>query len=73
MTNVDNIIGKKFQLLAINDTVIHEFKINHVKHGQTPAQTFDDGSNYLGSQHTYVSENGYGWYRIYGGNQDRII
>lgn len=73
MTNKENIIGKKFQILSILDTVIHEFVIKFAKIRKTESKTFEDGSTYPASEHLLVSEDGSGWFRVYGGKQDRII
>jgi hypothetical protein len=69
---MENLIGKYYELLNIDNTVMVRFKINHVKEMITPSIKHDDGSISPQRTSVMVSEKGSGWYTIYGGITDRI-
>jgi hypothetical protein len=69
----EKLIGKTFEMLNIDDTIMMRFKIGKVKEEITPSITYADGSTYAGHTAVLVSENGSGWFRVYGERQDRIV
>ena len=69
----EKLIGKTFEMLNINDTVTIRFKIGKVREEITPSITYADGSTYAGHTAVLVSEDGAGWFRVYGERQDRIV
>ena len=69
---MENLIGKYYELLNIDNSVMVRFKINHVREVITPSIEHDDGSISPQRTSVMVSEKGSGWYTIYGGLTDRI-
>ena len=69
----DSLVGKYFELLNIDGSVMHRFKIKHVKKETTPSIEHSDGSRSPSTEHIWVSAEGSGWFRLYGGKTDRVI
>ena len=69
----DSLVGKFFELLNIDDSVMHRFQIKQVKQETTPSIDHSDGSHSPSREHTLVSAEGSGWYCLYGGKTDRIV
>lgn len=69
----NNLLGKYFEMLNIDGSVMLRFKINLAKEETTPMQNYEDGSVSQSKTHIFVSETGSAWYRIYGGKTDRIV
>jgi hypothetical protein len=67
------LIGKFYELLNIDNSIMVRFKINHTKYEVIPAKDHSDGSHSPSHEILMVSENGSGWYVVYGGSTDRII
>ena len=70
---VDSLVGKYFEYLGANGSVIHRFQIKKVKQETTDVVENEDGSRTPSRTNILVSDNGYGWFRLYGGMQDRIV
>ncbi|HRQ17746.1 MAG TPA: hypothetical protein PL085_11765 [Agriterribacter sp.] len=69
----NSVKGKYFEMLSIDDSIMHRFKINHVREDTTPAVEHEDGSRSPSRVHLLVSAEGSGWFRVYGGMSDRIV
>ena len=69
----NNLIGKKYQLLDIIGGVITEFEIMFAKSFVRYAIVHEDGSVSKPHRQTLVSNDGFSWFIVYGGEQDKII
>ena len=69
----NNLIGKQYQLLDIIGGVITEFEIMFSKSIVRDAVTHEDGSFSKSHRQTLVSNDGFSWFIVYGGKQDKII
>ena len=65
-------IGKTYELLNPDGTILHSFKITGLKKERTEPQKHSDGSESPSFYSTCVA-NGSGWYRVCGGKHDRIV
>jgi len=67
-----NLVGKYYELLNIDSSILDRIKINYVREETEKAETHQDGS--FSPSHTFLllSENGNVWYHYYGNNYDRI-
>lgn len=72
-TKADDLIGKKYQLLDVLGGVITEFEIMFAKNIVRDAIAHEDGSFSKSHRHTLVSNDGFSWFIVYGGKQDKII
>jgi hypothetical protein len=68
-----DLIGKFYEMLNLDDSVMHRFKIKHVRTETTPAIDHSDGSHSPSKTHVLVSAEGSGWFRLYGGKTDRVV
>lgn len=68
-----NLIGKYYEMLNIDGSSMIRFKIKKVKKEIIPVVYHSDGSVSPSRIDILVSENGSGWYKIYGGTSDRIV
>jgi hypothetical protein len=71
--DADSLVGKFFEMLNIDDSVMHRFKIKYVKQETTPSIEHSDGSRSPSREHILVSAEGSGWFRLYGGKTDRVV
>ena len=69
----NNLIGKQYQLLDVTGGVITEFEIMFAKSIVRDAIIHEDGSVSKSHRQTLVSNDGFSWFTVYGGNQDKII
>jgi len=58
--------GKIFQLLNLDNSVMEEFIITHVRVEKEESKTHEDGSVSPLTHYTLVSDNGSGWHRLCG-------
>jgi len=68
-----DLIGKFYEMLNLDDSVMHRFKIKHVRIDTTPAIEHSDGSRSQSRTHILVSAEGSGWFRLYAGKTDRVV
>ena len=73
LTMKNDLIGKKYQLLDIIGRVMTEFEIMFAKSIVQDAVVHEDGSISKPHRQTLVSNDGFSWFIIYGGKQDKII
>ena len=69
----NDLIGKKYQLLDVIGGVITEFEIMFAKNIVRDAVVHEDGSVSKSHTRTLVSNDGFSWFTVYGGKQDKII
>ena len=69
----NDLIGKKYQLLDIIGGVITEFEIKFTRCVVQDAITHEDGSFSKRHVSKQVSNDGFSWFTVYGGKQDKII
>ena len=64
--------GKYFSLLNFDGSLLKKIKIDFVRKETSNSITHPDGSFSPTFTYSLVSEDGHGWYRVYGGNFDTI-
>ena len=69
----NDLIGKKYQLLDVLGGVITEFEIKFTRDVVRDAITHEDGSVSKKHVSKQVSNDGFSWFTVYGGKQDKII
>jgi len=68
-----DLIGKFYEMLNLDDSVMHRFEIKHARIVTTPDIEHSDGSRSPSRTHVLVSAEGSGWFRLYGGKTDRVV
>lgn len=68
----EELIGKFYELIALDGSLIARIKINHVRYRHTASREHEDGSISPRYTEALISENGFSWYTVYEGNHDRI-
>lgn len=67
------LIGKFYELLNLNGSVMARIKINYVRRIHEDGIKNNDESFSPAHSYIQVSENGSAWFTFYGGNYDRIV
>ncbi len=69
---MENLIGKTFELINIDGSIMIQFKIRYCKKEIIPSMIHSDGSVSAARERFYVSKNGAGWYGIYNNGYEKI-
>jgi len=72
-TKPEELIGAYYELLNIDNSIMDRIVIKEAEWHFTKEKIHADGSVSPTTKHMMVSENGTGWYRVYGSGNDRIF
>lgn len=68
---MENLIGKKYELLNVDNSVMESFIIRHVEEKFIPYE--DEEGQKQAIRQLKVSKDGVSWFTVYGGLTDRIV